>query len=187
MEDNGTIGEIRMFAGNFAPPGWWLCEGQEMRIDSFTALYSIIGSNFGGDGMKIFRLPDMRGRLAVHPNDKLQLGRTGGSNTVLLEEKHLPPHTHAILTSKVKCSSVNTPAASRQSIPKDCYPGNTGSDFSYASAKFSGTAGTTKYFNASAITGNTSNSGLAEAMENKMPSLCISFMICAMGDYPARK
>ena len=62
------LGEIRMFAGDFAPTGWAFCEGQSLPIDQYPALFSLLGINYGGDGRQKFSLPDLRGRIPVHPN-----------------------------------------------------------------------------------------------------------------------
>ncbi|KAA3622298.1 MAG: phage tail protein [Bacteroidetes bacterium] len=90
MENFGTepfIGEITMFAGNFAPRGWALCNGQLLPISEHTALFSLIGTYYGGDGRTTFALPDLRGRVAIHPGtgpdlSTYSLGQTGGTEKV---------------------------------------------------------------------------------------------------------
>lgn len=93
------IGQIIMFGGTFAPRGWALCDGQLLAISSNSALFSILGTTYGGDGRTTFGLPGMRGRVPVHagtgpglPN--VQLGARGGANQVTLAVNHLPSHTH---------------------------------------------------------------------------------------------
>jgi microcystin-dependent protein len=98
------MGEIKMFAGNFAPNGWFTCEGQRLPINQYTALFSILGTTYGGDGVTYFQLPDLRGSFPTqcsnigggHPGGTYQLGQTGGQQTVTLNTTQLPPHTHGI-------------------------------------------------------------------------------------------
>jgi microcystin-dependent protein len=84
------IGEIRMFGGNFAPVGWATCDGQLLPIAQYTALFSLIGTIYGGDGQTTFALPDLRGRLPMHIGTGLSIGQAGGSETVALTAANLP-------------------------------------------------------------------------------------------------
>lgn len=93
------VGEIRAFAFNFVPKGWVACEGQLLPISQHTALFSLLRTNFGGDGKSTFALPDLRGRMALHYGEGPGLsyyghGQTGGTAEVRLEHWHLPPHSH---------------------------------------------------------------------------------------------
>lgn len=95
----GTIGEIRMFAGNFAPKTWAFCSGQIVNIASNTALFSILGTTYGGNGTTTFALPDLRGRMAVGQGtgpglNTITLGQQGGTETVTLTTGNMPAHTH---------------------------------------------------------------------------------------------
>ena len=97
----GTIGEIRMFAGNFAPKSWAFCQGQLLPIAQNTALFSILGTTYGGDGRTTFALPDFRSRVAVGTGtgpglSSYDLGEQGGSETNTLLQTNLPPHTHSL-------------------------------------------------------------------------------------------
>ncbi len=77
------VGEIRMFGGNFAPAGWMFCEGQLLAISDNDTLFTLIGTTYGGDGQTTFALPDLRGRIPVHPDSgNFQLGQAGGTETV---------------------------------------------------------------------------------------------------------
>ena len=89
------LGEIRMFGGNFAPQGWATCDGQILSIAQNTALFSLLGTTYGGNGQTTFALPDLRGRLPVHIGGGLTMGQAGGSETVILTTTNLPAHTHA--------------------------------------------------------------------------------------------
>lgn len=88
------LGEIRMFGGNFAPVGWALCNGQLLSIAEHDALFQLIGTTYGGDGLTTFALPDLRGRLALHRAAGLTAGNSGGTETVTLTESQLPVHSH---------------------------------------------------------------------------------------------
>ncbi len=94
------IGQIIMFAGNFAPRGWAFCDGQLLQITQNTSLFSILGTTYGGDGRTSFGLPDLRGRVAVHPGtgpglSAYRLGQKGGAETVTLQKSQMPSHNHA--------------------------------------------------------------------------------------------
>lgn len=88
------VGEIRMFAGNFAPTGWALCDGSLLSISQNAALFSLIGTTYGGDGVTTFALPDLRGRFPLHQGGGTTLGATGGAETVTLTLAEIPAHTH---------------------------------------------------------------------------------------------
>ena len=93
------VGEIRMFAGNFAPAGWMFCEGQLLPISENETLFQLIGTTYGGDGESTFALPDLRGRLPLHQGNGLILAETGGAEEVTLTVNQIPAHTHAALGS----------------------------------------------------------------------------------------
>jgi len=93
------IAEIKMFGGNFAPRGWAFCDGQLLAISSNTALFSLLGTTYGGDGRTTFGLPDLRGRVSVHPGNgpglsPYRLGEKGGAEDVVLNQTQMPNHTH---------------------------------------------------------------------------------------------
>jgi len=88
------IGEIRMFAGNFAPAGWMFCDGQLLPISENETLFNLIGTTYGGDGQSTFGLPDLRGRLPVHQGSPFVLAETGGVEEVTLTVQQIPSHNH---------------------------------------------------------------------------------------------
>ncbi len=88
------IGEIRMFAGNFAPVGWAFCNGAIIPIDQNDALFNLIGTTYGGDGQTTFALPDLQSRVPVHVGPGFALGQTGGAETVTLTTSQIPAHSH---------------------------------------------------------------------------------------------
>jgi len=93
------VGEIRMFAGNFAPAGWMFCEGQLLPISEYETLFNLIGTTYGGDGQSTFSLPDLRGRLPLHFGNGFTLAETGGVEEVTLTVSQIPAHSHPLLAT----------------------------------------------------------------------------------------
>jgi microcystin-dependent protein len=93
------VGEIRMFAGNFAPAGWMFCEGQLLPISEYETLFNLIGTTYGGDGQSTFALPDLRGRIPVHQGNGFILAETGGVEEITLTVNQIPAHSHPFLAS----------------------------------------------------------------------------------------
>jgi len=93
------VGEIRMFAGNFAPAGWMFCEGQLLPISENETLFQLIGTTYGGDGQSTFALPDLRGRIPIHQGNGFILAESGGAEEVTLTVNQIPAHSHAALGS----------------------------------------------------------------------------------------
>jgi microcystin-dependent protein len=94
------VAEIRIFPFNFPPTGWAFCNGQLMPISQNTALFSLLGTTYGGDGKSTFALPDLQGNAPMHPGATHFLGETGGSETVTLLQTEMPAHTHAQAVSQ---------------------------------------------------------------------------------------
>ena len=161
------IGEIRLFAGNFAPVGWLPCDGQLLPISENDALYSLLGTTYGGDGQTTFALPDLRGRMPVHVKNQLPLGASGGTETVTLLTAQLPVHTHA-----VACSNV----VGTQDSPANCVWANSGTELNLFSK-----TGPSATFAPSAI----APAGGSQPHENMMPYLATTMMICMQGIYPS--
>jgi microcystin-dependent protein len=106
------VGEVRLFAGNFAPNGWAFCDGQLVAISESEVLFNLIGTTYGGDGQNTFALPDLRGRVPVHQGSNGQsgpyvMGESGGAETVTLTAAQMPAHTHAMLASSTTASSTH--------------------------------------------------------------------------------
>lgn len=93
------VGEISIFCGNFAPHGWAMCDGQLLSIQQHIALFSLLGTNYGGDGQATFGLPDLRGRIPAHPGSQFALGQTTGVESVTLLSSEMPSHTHPVVAS----------------------------------------------------------------------------------------
>lgn len=162
------VGEIRLFAGTFAPLGWKFCDGQLLAIDQETeALFSLIGNIYGGDGRTTFALPDMRGRVPVHRGYYHDVGGAGGTEKVTLTAEHLPSHTHTLAAST---------AAATKTHPEDNLPGNDTALPIYLEDP-PGEA-----MNAEAI----SQAGAGQPHDNVQPFLCLNFIIAIQGEYPTR-
>ncbi|RYD21543.1 MAG: phage tail protein [Verrucomicrobiaceae bacterium] len=101
------VGEIRMFAGNFAPAGWMFCEGQLLPISENETLFQLIGTTYGGDGESTFALPDLRGRLPLHQGNGFILAETGGAEEITLTVSQIPSHSHPLLASSEATSTLN--------------------------------------------------------------------------------
>src|SRR6476469_3065576 len=101
------IGEIRMFAGNFAPAGWMFCEGQLLPISEYETLFNLIGTTYGGDGQSTFALPDLRGRLPIHQGNGFTLAETGGAEEITLTVSQIPGHSHPLLASNAVATQQN--------------------------------------------------------------------------------
>jgi microcystin-dependent protein len=173
---DGYLGEIKMFAGTFAPMSWLFCWGQPLPIAQYSSLYSIIGIQFGGDGINNFNLPDLRGRVPIgagtgtgltprNPADK------GGLETVALTIGNLPLHNHA-----VKCD-VASPPTSQTSTPVNNYPASTSAGTGYAPG-----TGTTAQMNTNMTVGTGGN----QSHENMPPFGCLNYIICVEGIWPPR-
>ncbi|MDF1606912.1 tail fiber protein [Hoeflea sp. YIM 152468] len=166
------VGEIRMFAGNFAPRGWAFCDGQLLAVSQNDALFSLLGTIYGGDGRTTFGLPDMRGRLPIHAGhgpglSERRLGAKGGAETVTLTVNQLASHTHQMQAS---ASLGNSPD------PVTRVVGRAASFFVYRPQEADGNMAT------SAIT----QVGGSRSHTNLMPYLCINYIIALFGIYPSR-
>ena len=159
------VGEIRMFAGNFAPAGWMFCEGQLVPISEYETLFNLIGTTYGGDGQETFALPDLRGRLPLHMGGGFTIGETGGVEEVTLTQNQIPIHTHAMLAS-------NDAASSRS--PSNSVLGRAAAD-AYASE-----------FTADALVPQSiSSAGGNQPHTNFQPYLCVDFIISLFGIFPS--
>ena len=169
------LGEIRMFAGTFAPRSWAFCNGTLLAISQYSALFSLLGTYYGGDGVSTFALPEMRGRLPMHkghgpglsPN---QLGQRLGLQSVALNVGEMPAHTHSLSASS-DVAAASSPAAAVLASQND-------GDLVYTAE----VAASVENLNSQTI----ATSGDGTAHNNMMPYLSISFIICLQGIYPSR-
>lgn len=166
------VGEIRMFAGNFAPRGWAFCDGQLLAVSQNDALFSLLGTIYGGDGRTTFGLPDMRGRIPIHAGhgpglSERRLGAKGGAEKVTLTVNQLPSHTHPLQAS-TELAQQASPQGNvlARTLTFDLYRQATPTS-SMASSSITGTGGSRSH-------------------TNLMPFLCIHFIIALVGIYPSR-
>tara|TARA_B110000908_G_C10088299_1_gene372783 strand:+ start:155 stop:793 length:639 start_codon:yes stop_codon:yes gene_type:complete len=182
------IGEVKLFAGNFAPRGWAFCDGQILPIDGNQALFSILGNSYGGDGRTTFGLPDMRGRVAVGPRTGPGLstyreGNQGGTETNTLSTAQLPAHNHAA-TGVIKASNANatTKEPAGNYFASSIYAINRGNIVDVLSYG----ATSDVEMNANAIEVRVGDTGSNQAANNRQPYLAMNYIICIQGIYPSR-
>jgi microcystin-dependent protein len=161
------VGEIRMFAGNFAPAGWMFCEGQLLPISEYETLFNLIGTTYGGDGQSTFALPDLRGRVPLHMGNGFTLAETGGVETVTLTVSQIPAHSHPLLAT--------TSLASQQNVSGDVLAEATLFN-PYINVN------PTAPMNAAAV----SSIGGSQPHNNFQPYLCVDFIISLFGIFPSQ-
>lgn len=173
------IGELRIFAGNYAPEGWALCQGQLLNISEYDVLFSLLGTTYGGDGQATFGLPNLQSRVAVGAGNGAGLqpyvtGQTGGSESVTLNTQQLPSHTH---TPSQVTVSAGTNATTNDPAGALFGQGTT----QIYSTNLPSTGGLTA---ADTITGNTSGTGGNQPHDNIQPYLAMNYIIALQGLYP---
>ena len=162
------VGEIRMFAGNFAPAGWMFCEGQLLPISENETLFNLIGTTYGGDGQSTFALPDLRGRIPVHQGNALVLGQTGGAEEVTLTVNQIPAHSHPFLASTSPGTTSNAGNNALSSSP---------SILLYIEGQSPDTD-----LGSSVVT----SVGGSQPHTNFQPYLCVDFIISLFGIFPSQ-
>lgn len=162
------VGEIRMFAGSFAPAGWMFCEGQLLPISENETAFQLIGTTYGGDGESTFALPDLRGRLPLHQGNSFILAETGGVEEVTLTVNQIPAHSHPLLASVQPGSSsapqgqvLATPPSLRRFVEE-----GSGTDSVLAPQSISATGG-------------------SQPHTNFQPYLCVNFIFSLYGIFPS--
>ena len=165
------VGEIRMFAGNFAPAGWMFCDGSIISIVDNDTLFQLIGTTYGGNGQTTFAVPDLRGRVPIHQGTgtfgtTYNLAETGGVESVTLTQSQIPIHNHTPLTS------------------------NTGGSDNPAN-NFWANSTTGKPYNAGPPTiqlnaGTIAAAGGSQPHDNMVPFLCVSYIISLFGIFPTQ-
>lgn len=190
---DGTMANVTLFAGNFAPRSWAFCHGQLMPISSNSALFSLVGTIFGGDGRSSFGLPELRSRVPIGAGQgpglgNRPLGHSFGTEFSTLNALNMPPHNHPVTISD--SGGVDIPVNTEAGDEDETSPGvgvlaNTGAS-SYAStptvnAKYSA--------NPIPVTGmkiDTGVVGVGQSFENLQPSLGMNYIICLQGVFPSR-
>lgn len=170
------IGEIRMFAGNFAPRDWSFCDGQLLAVSQNDALFSLLGTIYGGDGITTFGLPDLRGRISLHAGTGPGLssrnpGSKSGDEIVTLTTDQLASHTHDY-NANTQDSTGSAPQG--KVVAKTKNPDT---------LKYLNTIDPKTAFHSNAI----QSSGGSQPHSNLQPSLCINYIIALLGIYPSKK
>ena len=166
------VGEIRIFAGNFAPAGWMFCDGQTLPISENTTLFQLIGTTYGGDGQTTFNLPDLRGRVPLHQGtnprtgSSYQLAQSSGVESVTLTTQQIPTHPHALMA---------TTAVGTQTTPGGNLLANSQGPQPYIQEDPDGN------LNGQAL----SSAGGSQPHDNLQPFLGINFIISLFGIFPS--
>lgn len=169
------VAEIRIFPFNFAPRGWAFCDGQILPLSQNTALFSLLGTTYGGDGKSTFALPDLQGRAPMHPGQGPglslhDLGETGGSETVSLLESEIPSHSHALMAEIVDAADNHAPSSAKSLGPSSgglAYRGDTANLVSLSDSALAPAGGDQPH-------------------NNLMPYLTLNFCIALQGVFPPR-
>jgi microcystin-dependent protein len=160
------VGEIRIFAGNFAPAGWMFCEGQQLAISENETLFQLVGTTYGGDGQENFNLPDLRGRLPMHQGNGFILAEQGGAEEITLTVSQTPAHAHPLLAT----TAVGTAAS-----PQNSLLAASGSSNVYRAGP-----------SAAALSNQTVGPvGGSQPHTNFQPYLCVDFIISLFGIFPS--
>jgi microcystin-dependent protein len=179
---NVFLGQIIMFGGNFAPRGFAFCNGATLPISQYAALYSLLGTIYGGNGQTTFQLPNLQSQVPIHQGTGLglsnhQIGQTGGSANVTLTSNEMAAHSHGL---NATASTATVSAIGNTTLPAQPTVGNP--PHFYASQTQGGPALSLYTFNP-AVCGN---AGGSQPHPNLMPTLCISFCIALEGIFPSR-
>lgn len=162
------VGEIRQFAGDFAPVDWLECDGQILPISQYDVLFNLLGTMYGGDGVNTFALPDLRGRIPLHA--PATQGQQSGTETVALSASQIPAHTHGV---RVISSAATATDPTRMILADAVSP-----PLMYSPKS----AGTPTPLGSTAVAANAGG----QPHSNMMPTLCVNFIICYAGIYPSQ-
>jgi len=162
------VGEIRMFAGNFAPAGWMFCEGQLLPISEYETLFNLIGTTYGGDGQSTFALPDLRGRIPIHFGNGFTLAETGGSEEITLTVSQIASHSHPMLATQNQANQTD--------------PANLLAGTLVTNVTCYGTDAPRTTLSPSAV----SSVGGSQPHTNFQPYLCVDFIISLFGIFPSQ-
>lgn len=181
----GFIGEIRQFGGNFAPRNWAFCNGQLLAISQNTALFSILGTTYGGDGRTTFALPDLKSRTPIHAGtgpglSTRRLGAKMGTPTNTLNQLTMPAHNHTVALSGSLKMPANTGSPNDTDDPSGAYFQVQNEDF-YADAASGNAAPIYNTLNLSLA-----NTGNSQPINNLQPYNAIYSIICLYGTFPSR-
>ena len=178
------IGEIRLFAGNFAPAGWMFCSGQLLPISTYTTLFALLGTTYGGDGQSTFALPDMRSRIPMSQGTGSGLtprilGETGGSEAVTLTSSQMPSHTHSLMANSSSANTATSDPTNQVLATSVNSSGGTNQDAHYLTPGAPISA--TLPLNTAAI----GSAGNSLTHSNIMPVCALNYIIAFEGIFPS--
>jgi len=184
MSTEPFIGEIKIFGFQFSVRGYDYCNGQSYSIAQYTALFSLLGTTYGGNGQTTFNLPDLRGRMPIGQGqgpglDNYTIGEVAGSENVILTAQNLPTHIHTLNAVKVSQPVNNT--ISDSDFPAGAYPGMNGTNQVYAENATPNT-----FMAKATVTGSTDNTGSSNPFGIMNPYLVINYNIATEGIFPSR-
>jgi microcystin-dependent protein len=177
--DSPFLGTISLFAGNFAPSGWALCNGQIISIAQNQALFSILGTMYGGDGVTTFGLPNLQGRAPIHWGQGAGLtnrviGEASGSENVTLLNSEMPQHNHMVSASTTT-ATLDTPTGNVLAVSSD--PGAGGAPLNFIAPASA---------NTTMAPGTITPAGNSQPHNNMQPYLAVTYIIALAGIYPSR-
>lgn len=178
---DGTLGEIRLFAGNFPPKYWAFCDGSSQQIGNYDTLYALIGTTYGGDGQNTFNLPDLRGRVPVGTGQgiglaNITLGQVGGTETTTMSINQMPAHNHGTLASSIAIPAV-------KGVGNTASPSNNvlaGLALAYTTLDSDSTLKVQSTPITMASTGSSNSFSIVQ------PYLSTNYIICMQGIFPSR-
>lgn len=192
----GYIGQIIVFAGNYAPKGWMFCHGQTLSISEYTSIYAVIGTNYGGDGRVTFKLPDLRGRVVMSQGQSAgtslyPLGAMGGYERVPIAIDNLPSHSHAIKAQEGSSGSGDLKVNSGAGNTNNPTNANSMASDAGLSQLLSTNDPATTIEGAvtniqSAIPSTTEATGGSQSLYNVQPFQILHYIICINGLFPSR-
>lgn len=189
------LGIIKLFGGNFAPRGWMLCQGQLLSIAEYSALFSILGTTYGGDGITTFALPDLRGRVPLGMGQAFGLanytqGEKAGAESTILTTSNLPPNNGNIsATAKLKVSSKNANKHYATNGDTIAVPGKNEERVGFVASMGYNSETPDTELNDGSIAINVTSSGTggqSQAINNMQPYLVLNYIICMEGMFPSR-
>lgn len=176
----GTLGEIRIFAGNFAPLGWHFCNGNLLSIAQYEALFVLVGTTYGGDGVNTFGVPNLQSRIAIGTGQgpgltNIVLGQTGGTESVTMSVNQMPSHNH-LGTANIAISALST---------TDTQGSPTGAIFAGSAMTYSDLPADTN-LKSETVTVTLGATGQGQPIDILQPYLALNYIICTQGIFPSR-
>lgn len=183
MSTEPFIGEVKLFGFNFAPRGYQTCQGQILSIAQNTALFSLLGTTYGGNGQTTFGLPDLQGRMAIGQGTgpglpTYVMGEVGGATTTSILTTNMPSHIHTLNAVKVQIKASANPASEQD--PNGMFPAVT------TSSIYSDTASPSAFTGGAVVSGTTDIAGGSQPVSILNPYLCMNYSIALQGIFPSR-